>query len=122
MRAAFVAPGAFVQIGVECEIAVRLARDLGPTSSPFSTDEVAASIGAYLPAIELVDDRYEDWRIIGTPTLVADDFFSAGCVLGNACDRADAPDLALAIGRTFVNGACVGTGRDETSWVTRMLH
>ena len=75
--------GDFIRVGVECEIAVRLARDL--TGSAFTADSVADAIDAYHPAIEIVDDRYADWRTIGAPTLVADDFFAAGCVLGKRC-------------------------------------
>jgi len=48
----------FVRVGVECEIAVRLARDLALTEEPFTAEWVAESIEAYLPAIEIVDDRY----------------------------------------------------------------
>ena len=40
------------------------------------------AIEAYYPAIEIVDDRYVKWETLGAPTLVADDFFAAGCVLG----------------------------------------
>jgi 2-keto-4-pentenoate hydratase len=72
----------FVRVGVECEIAVRLARDLVPSAAPFTADNVADAIEAYLPAIEIVDDRYSEWQTMGAPTLVADDFFAAGCVLG----------------------------------------
>ena len=78
----------FVRVGVECEIAVQLARDLAPSLAPFTADSVAPAIEAYLPAIEIVDDRYVDWQTLGAPTLVADDFFAAGCVLGTAGRRA----------------------------------
>src|SRR4030081_3587585 len=89
----------YVRVGVECEIAVRLARDLTPTGSAFTADTVASAIDAYHPAIEIVDDRYADWRTIGAPTLVADDFFAAGCVLGKPGSRSVAPDLLEVIGR-----------------------
>jgi len=102
--------GDYVRVGVECEIAVRLARDLTPTGSAFTTDTVADAIDAYHPAVEIVDDRYADWRSIGAPTLVADDFFAAGCVLGNAVPRAVAPDLLGVTGVAFINGAEVGRG------------
>src|SRR5258708_614935 len=68
--------------GVDGERAVRLVRDLTPTGRAFPAATVAGAIDAYHPAIEIVDDRYADWRTIGAPTLVADDFFAAGCVLG----------------------------------------
>ena len=104
----------FVRVGVECEIAVRLARDLAPSQAPFTADDVAQAIEAYHPAIEIVDDRYENWQTIGAPTLVADDFFAAGCVLGTAVARAAAPDLLAVVGCAIVNGIEVsrGTGAD----------
>ena len=104
----------FVRVGVECEIAVRLARDLDASHAPFSADAVAEAIDAYLPAIEIVDDRYADWQSLGAPTLVADDFFAAGCVLGEAVPRSNAPDLLHVVGRALINGDEVsrGTGAD----------
>jgi 2-keto-4-pentenoate hydratase len=104
----------FVRVGVECEIAVRLASDLAPSAAPFTADTVAQAIEAYLPAIEIVDDRYADWQTIGAPTLVADDFFAAGCVLGKPVARPKAPDLLDVIGRAVINDVEVssGTGAD----------
>ncbi|MGA2289685.1 2-keto-4-pentenoate hydratase [Bradyrhizobium sp.] len=106
--------GRYVRVGVECEIAVRLGRDLPSSQAPFAADAVAAAIEAYLPAIEIVDDRYADWQTLGAPTLVADDFFAAGCVLGNAIAPASAPDLLDVVGRAVINGneAGRGTGAD----------
>jgi len=113
----------FVRVGVECEIAVRLARDLKPATAPFTADTVAAAIEAYLPAIEIVDDRYVKWETIGAPTLVADDFFAAGCVLGKPVPRAAAPDLLAVIGRAVINGveAGQGTGADVLGHPHRAL-
>jgi 2-keto-4-pentenoate hydratase len=104
----------FVRVGVECEIAVRLASDLVPSAAPFTADTVAQAIEAYLPAIEIVDDRYADWQTLGAPTLVADDFFAAGCVLGKPVARFAAPDLLDVIGRAVINNLEVarGTGAD----------
>jgi 2-oxo-3-hexenedioate decarboxylase/2-keto-4-pentenoate hydratase len=102
--------GDYVRVGVECEIAVRLARDLAPSGTAFTADTVADAIDVYHPAIEIVDDRYADWRGIGAPTLVADDFFAAGCVLGKPVSRAAAPDLLDVVGIAFINGVEVGRG------------
>jgi 2-keto-4-pentenoate hydratase len=100
----------YVRVGVECEIAVRLARDLLATEAPFTAEWVGEAIEAYLPAIEIVDDRYVDWQTIGAPTLVADDFFAAGCVLGSPVVRSAAPDLSAVVGRAVINGVEVGQG------------
>jgi 2-keto-4-pentenoate hydratase len=106
--------GDYIKVGVECEIAVRLARDLAPSEAPFTAEWVGESIEAYHPAIEIVDDRYVKWETMGAPTLVADDFFAAGCVLGNPVARLAAPDLLSVIGRALINGTEVsrGTGAD----------
>lgn len=100
----------YVRVGVECEIAVRLKRDLAPGEAPFTAEWVAEAIEAYHPAIEIVDDRYVQWETLGAPTLIADDFFAAGCVLGRAVARSAAPDLAAVVGRAVVNGKEAGRG------------
>ena len=103
----------FVRVGVECEIAVKLARDLAPSEAPFTAEWVGEAIEAYLPAIEIVDDRYVKWETLGAPTLVADDFFAAGCVIGEAVARSAAPDLLAVVGRAIINGAEVGQGGEH---------
>lgn len=100
----------FVRVGVECEIAVKLARDLSPAEQPFTAEWMGEAVEAYFPAIEIVDDRYAKWETLGAPTLVADDFFAAACVLGTPVPRADAPDLLKVAGRAIVNGKEEGRG------------
>jgi 2-keto-4-pentenoate hydratase len=104
----------FVRVGVECEIAVRLSRDLLPSEEPFTAEWVKEAIEAYMPAIEVDDDRYERWESLGAPTLVADDFFAAACVLGESVARIAAPDLLSVTGRALINSeeAGRGTGAD----------
>jgi 2-oxo-3-hexenedioate decarboxylase/2-keto-4-pentenoate hydratase len=100
----------YVRVGVECEIAVRLGADLPAAKAPFTADGVAGAIEAYLPAIEIVDDRYEQWETLGAPTLVADDFFAAACVLGAPRARNTVPDLLSVNGRALINGEEAGSG------------
>ena len=100
----------FVRVGVECEIAVRLDQDLAPDGAPFTGESVAGAIAVCHPAIEIVDDRYAQWETLGAPTLIADDFFAAGCVLGTEVARAALPELAEVKGRAFINGELVGQG------------
>src|SRR4051794_24399550 len=100
----------YLRVGVECEIAVRLARDLPASAAPFTQQSVMDAIEAYHPAIEIVDDRYVKWETMGAPTLVADDFFAAGCVLGPPIACAAAPDLLALKGRAIINGAVAGQG------------
>jgi 2-keto-4-pentenoate hydratase len=100
----------FLHVGVECEIAVRLARPLPAAGAPYDREGVAAAAGACMAAIEVVDDRYRDYRSLDTPTLIADDFFSAACVLGEPVESWRELDLARVRGRMSINGSEVGTG------------
>ncbi len=95
----------FVRVGVECEIAVRLGRDL---TGAVDRDAAAAAVDAVMAAIEIVDDRWQDYTSVTPPTLIADDFFAAGCVLGDG--HAPGMDLRTVRGAMTVNGATVGEG------------
>jgi 2-keto-4-pentenoate hydratase len=113
-RSANLNHAAFVRPGIECEIAVRLGRDLPADGAPFTPDRVAAAVESYMTAIEIVDERYADWPHTEAPTLIADDFFAAGCVLGAPIAREAVPDLSHLAGQALINGveAARGIGAD----------
>jgi len=69
------------RMGVEFEIAVRLKRDFAPEAIP-SLNEVAAAVDAVCPAVEIVDDRRADYRALDVLSLIADNSWNAGIVLG----------------------------------------
>ena len=99
----------FQRVGVECEIAVRLAADLPPRERPHDPVSVAAAVGACMAAIEIVDDRYVDYRGLDAATLIADQFFHAGCVLGPEADWRSL-DLAAVEGVMTIDGVEAGRG------------
>jgi 2-oxo-3-hexenedioate decarboxylase/2-keto-4-pentenoate hydratase len=101
---------AYRRVGVECEIAVRLSSDLPPSGAPYDRQSVGAAIATCMAAIEIVDDRYVDYKALDAPTLIADDFFGAGCVLGAPCIGWRELDLAAISGSMTVNDAEVGRG------------
>jgi 2-keto-4-pentenoate hydratase len=70
----------FVRPGVECELAVRLVRDLPP--GPCTGEQAAAAVGDLFAGIEIVENRYGELLELGVPTLIADQVFHAACVLG----------------------------------------
>jgi 2-keto-4-pentenoate hydratase len=71
----------FVRPGVECEVAVRLAADLPP--GPCSFDQALAAVGEFVAGIEIVENRYGDVAVLGTPMLVADQMYHAAAVVGD---------------------------------------
>ncbi|HVY04877.1 MAG TPA: fumarylacetoacetate hydrolase family protein [Burkholderiales bacterium] len=100
----------FVRLGVECEIAVELARDLTPAGAPVDRESAAASVGAVMASMELVDERYANFRTLGVPTLIADDFFDSGCVLGDPVRDWRGLELDKLTGVAYLNGAEAGRG------------
>lgn len=105
---ASVSRSAYRRLGIECEIVVELARDAG--GGAFTRETAAELVGAVMAGIEIVDDRYRDYRTQGVPTLIADNFFNAGCVLGEPVKNWREFDLAALEGRTLINGEEVGRG------------
>jgi len=97
--------------GAECEIAVRIAHDLPGGRRAYELADVADAVAACMPAIEVVENRYVDYASIGTPTLIADDFFHHSAVLGREDERCDPRRLRDATATMEVNGHLVGTGR-----------
>ncbi len=100
----------FQHVGVECEIAVRLGEGLPATGAPYDANSVAPAVDAVMAAIEIVDDRWLDYPSVDTPTLIADDFFGAGCVLGRPVADWRSLDLVSITGEMSINGESVGTG------------
>jgi len=100
----------FQGVGIECEIAFRLGADLPANGAPYRRDQIEAAIGSCMAAIEVVDNRYGDFRKTPSPVLIADDFFHSACVLGAEVVDWRGVDLAATEGRTYINGRPEGLG------------
>jgi 2-oxo-3-hexenedioate decarboxylase/2-keto-4-pentenoate hydratase len=72
----------YARPGLECEIAVRLAADLPAKAGGHTRASVLPAVAAVMTSVEIVEWRFTDFKRAGVPSLVADDFFSCGCVLG----------------------------------------
>ncbi len=90
-----------VRFGIEFEIAVRLGRDLPSRGAPLSLTDVQGAVDAVAPAIEIVDDRGCDYAKLDVFSLVADNAWNAGIVLGEFQPRW--PELADVVGQVFVD-------------------
>ena len=112
-RAGVVPRHGFLNLGVECEFAVELNRDLAPMAVPFTRENVTDSVGAVMVAIEIVDNRYEDHHKLGIPTLIADNFFDCGCVLGDPVRNWQNLDLPNLWGTISINGNEARRGRGD---------
>lgn len=80
---ASVAGAKMQMIGVEAEVAFRLAKDLPPRTRPYSERSVAAAVGEVLVAIELCDTRLANWKKTSGLWKLADFQNSSGLVVGS---------------------------------------
>ena len=106
---AIIARSAYGRLGLECEIAVRLGHDLPAVHGPYDADTAGAAVEAVGAAIEIVDDRAADYAITDIGSLVADNSWNAGLVLGEF--RTDWPDLAAVTGVVWRDEVEIDRGR-----------
>jgi 2-keto-4-pentenoate hydratase len=69
------------RLGVECEIAARMATDLPRRDAPYELAAMPAAVAASMAAIEVVQDRYVDYPSLDTPTLLAGDVILLGSLV-----------------------------------------
>ncbi|BBK42725.1 hydratase [Allostella vacuolata] len=100
----------YIKPMVETEIVARLWADLPPRAGGHDAGSVADAVGSIHPGIELVDDRYGDFAQLGVPTLIADDFFQTGAVIGAPAADWRALDLPALRGRVTIGGIERGEG------------
>jgi 2-keto-4-pentenoate hydratase len=100
------------RVGLEFEVGVRLGRDLPAAGAPYDATRVGQAVDGVCAAVEVVDDRRADYKSLDVRSLVADNSWNAGAVLGEF--KKDWPDLAAVSGVVKLNGIEVdrGQGRD----------
>lgn len=124
--------GDFVRLGLECEIAVQLAADLPAQAAPFDRRALLAAIETVMAAFEVIDDRQADYtQLAGQAiSLVSDNVWNAGVILGGPVANWRAVDLAAVRGRLLVDGEPVGEGQgravmghplDALVWLANLL-
>jgi 2-keto-4-pentenoate hydratase len=100
-----------IKPGIECEIAVRLGAGIPASAAPFDAAGIRPYVATAMAAMELVDDRYDDFRRWPVAGLVADDFFQSAAVLGPETPLEALPDLGSLEGVTRIDGAEAGRGQ-----------
>ncbi|MBN9061721.1 MAG: hypothetical protein BGP06_20780 [Rhizobiales bacterium 65-9] len=101
----------FVNLRGECEIAVRLGRDLA--GSEVTAAAARAAVEAAAPAFELIEDRGADYRNTRAASLIADNAWNAGIVVGEWRPLSDSDEIENAEGALSYDGAEQGRGRPD---------
>ncbi len=95
---------------IEAEYAFRMAEDLPHVSVPYEREQVAASVGAVLPSIEVVDSRYTNWTTAGAAANIADNGSHGHWVHGVPVESWRTHDLADIDVELFVDQERVRVG------------
>jgi len=98
--------------GIECELAAYLGKDLPASGAPYTREDIANAVDSLMPAFELVDDRNADYKKIASLilTLIADNAWNGGIVLGKPVTGWRGLDLAAIRGTLAMNGETAGQG------------
>src|SRR5262249_35097588 len=102
---------AYHHLGVEFEVAVRIGENLPATAGPWTRASVADRVGACLPAFELVEDGNADYKALDAFTLVAQNTWNAGIVVGPPVTAWRGIDLERAVTRCWINDQPAGEGK-----------
>ncbi len=104
--------GDFLQPGIECEVGVRLGRDLPASGAPYDRDGVSEAVESLMTAFEVVDNRRTQGQDIQTQllTTIASNILNAGVVLGEPVKDWQGIQLADSRGFMTINGELVGEG------------
>ncbi len=101
----------FIRPAVECEVAVRLARDLPP--GPCSLEQALAAAGDFFAGVEIVENRYGELKDLGMPTLVADQMYHCAAVIGDRHEVDWRPlDIGALRGRISLDSGTTDEGFD----------
>ena len=123
--------GAYHHLGVEFEVAVRMGDDLPASGGPWTRGSVAGRVAACLPAFELVEDGSADYKALDAFTLVAQNTWNGGVVLGAPVTEWRGVDLERAVTRCWINEQPAGEGEtgdamghpfDAVAWLTNLLN
>jgi 2-keto-4-pentenoate hydratase len=101
-----------IHVVIECELAVRVGRDL-PAGTAWSAETVAPAVAAVMPAFELIEDRRADYKQTQALSLIADNSWNAGVVLGAEVPFDPARPLAGIDGQLVINGERRHGGRTD---------
>jgi 2-keto-4-pentenoate hydratase len=114
----------YMHVVAEFELAVRVGRTLAKKSAPWTREEVRAEITEVMPAFELIEDRNAVYKETKPTTLIADNAWNAGVVLGKAISVPKSKELNGITGRlTMPSGVREGRTDDPMgalAWVVNL--
>lgn len=100
----------YMHLVVEAELAVRVSRTLDKGAAVHTAQSVRDAVSEIMPAFELIEDRNAHYKSTRAYTLIADNAWNAGIVLGKGVAVPATTDLNGLKGRLAINGVAKGEG------------
>ena len=115
----------FINVRIECELAVRLGRDLPKGAKPYTREAVREAVSEIMAAFELIEDRNAEYKACKALSLIADNAWNGGIVLGPAKAPPAGSDLNGIAGSQRRNGKQELSGRTDDpmgalAWVANL--
>ncbi len=118
----------FLRLGLEFELAFRIGMDV-PSDQNYDGVSICKYIDSVMPAFELIEDRGADYGNLNANSLIADNAWCGGIVLGSASTLWKAMDLAttpviLSYNgeiETSKTGAAMGSPLNSLAWLASLL-
>ena len=107
----------FVNLRIESEIALKLGADLPASGAPWTRDKVSPAVAGAMAAFELIEDRNADYTHTEAASLIVENCWNGGAVIGTA-KAVSAESLVAIPGRLAIDGKAVGEGRAEDPFAT----
>ena len=103
---------------MECELALQLGRGLPASGAPYTAQSVAPAVAAAMPAFELIEDRHADYKQCKVTTLIADNCWNGGIIIGAPVPFDASRSLAGLEGRLAIDGKVSHRGLTDDALAT----
>jgi 2-keto-4-pentenoate hydratase len=105
------------RLRIESEIALQLGADVPASGVPWTAETVAPTVAGAMAAFELIEDRHADYAKSEASSLIVENCWNGGVVIG-APKAVPMASLIGIAGRLAINGMIVGEGSAEDPCAT----
>ena len=114
-----------MHVVMESELAVRIGRALPKQAGPHTAASVKPAVAAVMPAFELIEDRNADYKSTKALSMIVDNSWNAGVVLGAETPFNAGDSLAGVHGSVEIDGRRFGEGKTDDplgalAWVANL--
>ena len=118
----------YIRLGIEFELAFTIGKDI-PEGTVFEASSVSEFVDSAMPAFELIEDRAADYSNLDPLSLIADNAWCGGIVIGSPLKYWRDVDLANQPAKLSYNGeieytntsAAMGNPLNSLAWLATLL-